>query len=159
MNAVQSSVIDILLICQAVIDTGRRFRETILALGGGKAPLEVSCNYWQNLICISPLFLLPFSCNSFVYLHTRCLWNFVDVSHPPNHCSVTMVYYQLRQHEANFAKFSQFLRVCGWVASFLLAYQGRDFQHRDHYFLFLLVTWNSQVHLSCNKLMFIDNFL
>ncbi|KMT06948.1 hypothetical protein BVRB_6g152830 [Beta vulgaris subsp. vulgaris] len=26
---------------QAVIDTGRRFRETILALGGGKAPLEV----------------------------------------------------------------------------------------------------------------------
>ncbi|KNA16108.1 hypothetical protein SOVF_092170, partial [Spinacia oleracea] len=26
---------------KAVIETGRRFRETILALGGGKAPLEV----------------------------------------------------------------------------------------------------------------------
>ncbi|MCI01123.1 oligopeptidase A-like, partial [Trifolium medium] len=26
---------------KAVIETGRKFRETILALGGGKAPLEV----------------------------------------------------------------------------------------------------------------------
>uniref|UniRef100_A0A803L205 Peptidase M3A/M3B catalytic domain-containing protein n=1 Tax=Chenopodium quinoa TaxID=63459 RepID=A0A803L205_CHEQI len=26
---------------KAVVETGRRFRETILALGGGKAPLEV----------------------------------------------------------------------------------------------------------------------
>lgn len=27
---------------QAVKETGHKFRETILALGGGKAPLEVS---------------------------------------------------------------------------------------------------------------------
>uniref|UniRef100_A0A2P2KD64 Uncharacterized protein MANES_12G121600 n=1 Tax=Rhizophora mucronata TaxID=61149 RepID=A0A2P2KD64_RHIMU len=32
---------DLLLLQQAVQETGHKFRETILALGGGKAPLEV----------------------------------------------------------------------------------------------------------------------
>ena len=53
--------------CQAVIETGRRFRETILALGGGKAPLEVCCICSQDVnlhrtlllyIVIFPFFLL-----------------------------------------------------------------------------------------------------
>lgn len=31
---------------QALKDTGYRFRETVLALGGGKDPLEVRCFIW-----------------------------------------------------------------------------------------------------------------
>ena len=34
---------------QAVKETGQRFRETILALGGGKAPLEV-CFVWSSFL-------------------------------------------------------------------------------------------------------------
>jgi Zn-dependent oligopeptidase len=42
---------------QAVKETGHKFRETILALGGGKAPLAVSKNYIYCYIstCARPL--------------------------------------------------------------------------------------------------------
>jgi Zn-dependent oligopeptidase len=43
---------------QAVKETGHKFRETILALGGGKAPLAVSKNYiycYNSFTCARPL--------------------------------------------------------------------------------------------------------
>ncbi|KAG5528108.1 hypothetical protein RHGRI_028892 [Rhododendron griersonianum] len=60
---------------KAVKETGKRFRETILALGGGKAPMEVN---------LTSLFFTKF--------HIWCLWNSKDANLLPRHCSGTMGY-------------------------------------------------------------------
>lgn len=46
------------VVLQAVEETGKRFRETILALGGGKAPLDVRnipYHFCANTACFSVL--------------------------------------------------------------------------------------------------------
>lgn len=82
---------DFFLLQQAVEDTGRRFRETILALGGGKAPLEVRIEYAESWLLLFILLVINPFLNDTV---CRFLFNSGGGNLHQRHYSGTMVYWQ-----------------------------------------------------------------